>query len=123
MSWRAAVLLLACSACLIACPSGDDDDSSAGEDPTPEEPFDPSLYEVLEYDLTEKDGEAYKGVEDSETVFHVQRFRTDTPLRVVAIGAMFNVRGDDDSPAHLAIYPDEGHNFFDFLRETPLVEF
>lgn len=112
----AAVLSLA----LAACPG-------PGDEPPPEEPpgdevFDPSLYEIIEYELGEKDGEAYRGEGDAESVFHTQRFRLNTPMRIHAVGAMFNVRGDDSLPGHLAIYGDRGHNFFDFNRDEPLRE-
>jgi len=101
-------------------PGSDPDPEPTPEPPTP---FDPDDYELIEYELTQKDGEGYKGTDDAERVFHVQRFRLNTPMRVHAIGAMFNVRGDDDQPAHLALYGDNGHNFFDFDRPEPIVEF
>ena len=93
------------------------------EPPTEEEPapFDPSLYELIEYDLDIKDGEAWRGENDTERVFHVQRFRLNSPLTIHAVGAMFNVRGDDSLPAHLAVYGDRGHNFFDFDRAEPML--
>ncbi len=108
---------------LSACPTeppADDDDTPADDDDVA--PFDPDAYEVVQYDLTEKDGEAYRGTDDAETTISATRFHLDTPMRIVAVGAMFNVRGDDDLPAHLAVWPDEGHNFYDFLREAPIVE-
>jgi hypothetical protein len=43
-------------------------------------------------------------------------------MRIVAVGAMFNVRRDDDQLAHLALWPDQGHNFHSFLRDEPFVE-
>jgi len=117
-------LLLFALVGLSACDSGtggDDDDSAADSAPSPT-PFDPSLYEVLSYDLTDKDGSMDRGTDDAENVVHATRFWTETPLTVYAVEAMFNVRSDDDLAAHLALYPDEGHNFFDFLRESPYVE-
>jgi hypothetical protein len=114
--------LLALGAALSACPSDGPDDAppEPSPDPTPA-PFDPSAYDVLSGDLSESDGTASANGE-GENVFHVERFWTGTPLRIVAVEAMWNVRDDDSEPAHLAIWPDEGHNFYDFLRETPYVE-
>ena len=111
--------LIALAALLVACPT--EPPPPVEEDPTPV-PFDESAYEVISYDLTEKDGEAYKGVDDAEVAISAVRYRLDTPLRIVAIGAMFNVRGDDDKPAHLALWPDQGHNFINWDRDHPLVE-
>ena len=116
-------LLLLTTLFVVACvPPADDDDSAIAADDDDDDTFDVSGYDVIEYDLTSKNGEAYKGEDDAESVFHVMRYWLDTPMRVVAIGAMFNVRGDDDLPAHLALYPDQGHNFHDFWRDAPFVE-
>jgi len=93
------------------------------DDPTPELSFDPGEYELIEYELTTKDDEGYRGTDDLERVFHVQRFRLNNPMRIHALGAMFNVRGDDNQSAHLALYSDNGHNFFDFDRQDPMVAF
>lgn len=106
-----------CCLALAACPSPEPEPEP---EPTPTAGFNPDDFEIIEYNLTEKDGEAYRGQEDAELVFHVQRFALDTPMRIHAVGATFNVRGDDDKLAHLALYPDRGHNFFDFLRDEPL---
>ena len=118
------LLLLAAPCLVLSCVPPDDDDSAIvdDDDSADDDAFDPTGFEVIEYDFTEKDGEAYKGEEDAESVFHVMRYWLDTPMRIVAVEAMFNVRGDDDKLAHLALYPDEGHNFYDFLREAPFVE-
>lgn len=105
--------VLLCSIPLFGCPSPE-------PQPNPSPSFNPADYEVIEYTLTEKSGEAYRGLEDAEQVFHVQRFALDTPMTIHAVGATFNVRGDDDKSAHLALYSDRGHNFFDFLRDAPL---
>jgi hypothetical protein len=122
MSRSLLALLLLTTLFTVACvpPVGDDDDSAVDDDD--DDVFDVTGYDVIEYDLTVKSGEAMKGEDDAESVFHVMRYWLDTPMRIVAIGAMFNVRGGDDQPAHLALYPDQGHNFHDFLRETPFVE-
>ena len=112
---------LAAGLTLSACQSpGDDDDDSAATNPGPE-PFDPSLYEILSHDLTESAGEAYRGSDNAEAVVQVARIWTGTPLVVHAVEAQFNVRSDDDQPAHVAIYPDFGTNFYDFGRDAPLV--
>ena len=119
-----ALLLLALPLLALACipPEADDDDSAAVVDDDDDDVFDPTGLEVIEYDFTDKDGEAFKGEDDVESVFHVMRYWLDSPMRIHAVEAMFNVRGDDDKPAHLALYPDEGHNFYDFLREAPFAE-
>ena len=117
-------LMLLCLPALTACPTepepADDDDTPGDDDDAT--PFDVDAYEVVSYDLTEKDGEAYKGDEDAEVVYSATRFYLDTPMRVVAIGAMFNVRGDDELQAHLAVWPDLGHNFYNFMRDEPIAE-
>ncbi|MCP4867978.1 MAG: CRTAC1 family protein [Proteobacteria bacterium] len=115
---RLSLILLA--AFLTACPT-EEPPPVQEEDPTPE-PFDTSGYEVISYELTEKDGEAYKGTDDAENAWSAVRYHLDTPMRIVAIGAMFNVRGDDDKPAHLALWPDQGHNFINWDRANPLAE-
>jgi hypothetical protein len=120
--------LLALALLLAACPappvddddSASDDDDSASDDDDATPPFDPSGYELLTYDLTERAGRMDTG--NAEHAFHAQRFWIDTPLRVVAVEALFWVPVDADSTANLSIWPDEGNNFFDFLRETPYRE-
>ena len=117
---RAAVLVLFLLwSTTLACPGPEPEPEAPPED---DPPFDPSVFEIIEYDLTVKDGEGYRGVDDAERVFHAQRFPLDTPMRIHAVGAMFNVRGNDSLPAHLALFPDNGHNFFDFGRDAPLAE-
>ena len=111
-------------ALLLGCPQSPDPEPTP--QPTPAG-FDRGAYELLSYDLGVKTGEASRGALESpegpsELVYHAARFHTDTPLRVVAVEAQFNVRRSDDRPADLAIYDDEGHNFYDFLREEPLRE-
>ena len=99
----------------------DDDDSAASDDDdSATEPFDPTGYELLTYDITERTGRMDTG--DAENVFHAQRFWIDSPMRIVAVEALFWVAVDNASPGHLALWPDEGHNFFDFLRETPFAQ-
>ena len=100
--------------------ASNDDDSAVGDDDDSTPPFDPTAYELLTYDLSERTGRMDVG--DAESAFHAQRFWIDSPLRVVAVEALFWVPVDADSTAHLALWPDEGHNFFDFLREAPFVE-
>ncbi len=113
-------LLLALAFALTACPTAEPEPEPV-EEPTPE-PFDPSRYEIIQYDLTEKDGEAYKGTDGAETTISAVRYRLDTPMRIVAVGAMFNVRGADDLDGHLAVWPDQGHNFINWDRANPFVE-
>lgn len=106
---------------LIGCPSGD---PAPIPDPTPEPtpaPFDPSGYEVLTYELTEPDEEMPLG-DGMENVFAAQRFYVDTPGRIIAVEATFKVRSEYTGEAHLAIWPDWGHNFFDWDRPNPLAE-
>jgi len=114
------LILIPFAVLLVACPTVVPVPPPA-EEPTPA-PFDTSAYEIIEYDLTEKDGEAFKGTDEAETVFSAVRYHLDTPMRVVAVGAMFNVRGSDDKPAHLAVWPDQGHNFINWDRAAPLAE-
>jgi len=111
------VAAVMCCLALVACPAPGPEPEP---DLTPPAGFNPDDFEIIEYNLTEKDSEAYRGENDAELVFHVQRFALDTPMRIHAVGATFNVRGDDDKLAHLALYPDRGHNFFDFVRDAPL---
>ena len=104
---------------LAGCPT-----TSEPTDPTPEPtpaPFDRSAYELVTYELTEGDAEMPLG-DGTENVFSAQRFRIDTPARIVAVEAMFKVRAEYTGEAHLAIWPDWGHNFFDFDRPNPLAE-
>ena len=110
------VLLAAGLAGLTACPT----DPGVDPDPTPA-PFDPAAYTVVSAELTEADGEMDLGTGD-ENVFAAQRIWTETPVRIVAVEAMFKVRAEYDGRAHLAIWDDWGHNFFDFDRPNPLVE-
>ncbi|HCP47558.1 MAG TPA: hypothetical protein DIU15_16070 [Deltaproteobacteria bacterium] len=118
------VLWAAMSVSLAGCQADGQSDSNdeGDEQDAGAPPFDPSAYELLTYDLSEKDGSMDRGTDDAENVVHAARFWTETPLTVYAVEAMFNVRSDDDLPAHLALYPDNGHNFFDFLRDAPYVE-
>ncbi len=104
---------------LLACPAIDEPtepEPEPDEEPTPVPP-------VLEF------MEAYEGgagspamVVEGENVFSGQRIFIDTPVRVHAIEALFLVEEVPASTAHLAIWPDEGHNFFDYLREEPFAE-
>jgi hypothetical protein len=117
-------LLVLALLCGCPAPSDDDDtatsnddDSAAGDDDDATPGFDPTAYELITYDVTERDGRIDTG--NAENVFHAQRFWIDTPMRIVAVEALFWVAVDNESTGHLAIWPDEGHNFFDFLRETP----
>ena len=114
MSTRASLAILALA--LTGCPT----DPVVEPDPTPA-PFDPAAYEVFGPDLTEPDGEMDLG-DGEENVFAAQRMWIDSPARIVAIEAMWNIREEYDAPAHLAIWPDWGHNFFDFDRPNPLAQ-
>mgnify|MGYP000388873434 CR=1 FL=1 len=110
--------VLACLlASLAACPA----DPGQPPEPTPEAPFDPSAYETLSSELTEADREMTLGT-DGESVYAAQRLRVDTPARIVAVEAMWKVRREYTGEAHLAVWPDWGHNFFDFDRPNPLWE-
>jgi hypothetical protein len=103
---------------LPACPNVDDDDVAADDDtaePTPDQ------RERLSPPLGKPDGTMSAG-EGAETVFHAQRFRLDTPMRIVGVEAMWRHDDGQDAPAHLAIWPDEGHNFYNYWRDTPLIE-
>jgi hypothetical protein len=81
----------------------------------------PPVLEVLAYELTEHSGSADSG-DGTEQVWDVARFHHAVPMRIHAVEAMWRVRSDDDQQAHLAIIPDEGHNFYDHLREAPYAE-
>ncbi len=67
---------------LAACPSASDDDDTAtandddatGDDDDSTPAFDPSAYELLTYDLTERDGRMDTG--NAENVFHAQRSKS-----------------------------------------------
>ncbi len=111
---RSLALLLA--VCLAGCPTVEPE-----AEPATPAPFDPAAYDLVTADLTEAVGEMNLG-NGAENVFAAMRFYIDTPVRIVAVEAMFKVREEYDAPAHLAIWPDWGHNFFDFARDEPLVE-
>jgi hypothetical protein len=110
------LLALFFAASLAGCPTLEPE-----PEPTTPAPFDPSAYDLISADLTEPVGEMDLG-DGAENVFSVMRYWTDTHVRIVAVEAMFKVRDEYDAPAHLAIWPDWGHNFFDFKRDEPLVE-
>lgn len=118
--------LAALALLLIACPATepvtDDDDATTAtdDDDATEAPFDLSQYELITYDLTERERRMDTG--NAENVFHAQRFYIDQPMRIVAVEAQYWVPDDVESTGHLALWPDEGHNFFDWLRETPYRE-
>jgi len=118
---RAALLalLLTPTLLLAACTIDDDDDSVGDDDDATEASFDPSGYEVVTWDLTDPVDHAL--IPTDEQTFQIARWRTDTPVRIVAIDAMFHV--EQAGTGHVALYGDEGHNFYDFLRETPSAEF
>ena len=92
-------------------------------EPEPATPavFDPGAYTLVTADLTDAVGEMDLGNRE-ENVVSAMRYYVDTPARIVAVEAMFKVREEYDAPAHLAIWPDWGHNFFDFKRDEPLAE-
>lgn len=116
---RSRLLLLALL--LPACPAVDPD-TPANDDDATGTPFDRSAYELLTYELdAEGDAEMPTG-SGEETVYAAQRFRVDTPAEIVAVEAMWKVRAEYTGDAHLAIWPDWGHNFYNFLRDEPLAE-
>jgi hypothetical protein len=103
--------------CLAAgCPSTDE-----VAEPTPGPTPEPIELELFSYELGEPAGSADEGTGE-EQVWDVTRFHHEVPLRIHAIEAMWRVRSGDDRDAHLAIIPDEGHNFYDHLREAPYAE-
>jgi hypothetical protein len=108
-------ILLASLLLLTGCPT--DDGVEPTTSPTPE----PIPLEVVSYDLGEPDGNADDG-DGAERVWDVMRIHHAVPMRIHAIEAMWRVRSSDDKQAHLAIIPDEGHNFYDHLREAPYAE-
>lgn len=113
--------LLTVPACLVFALAGCPTEPADEPEPTPEPGFDPGAYELLSYELTEADAEMPIGTGE-ENVFAAQRFRVNTPARIVAVEAMFKVRREYISEAHIAIWPDWGHNFFDYDRPNPLFE-
>ena len=102
---------------VLGCPASpaDDEDATAAPTPTPVEP------EVIQWELTSRDGEADSG-DEIENVFHAARFRIDTPARIVGVEAMWNVGSEDEDDAHLAIYPDLSDNYFSWDRANPFAE-
>jgi len=115
---RPRALALPLAALLAGCPTAPELEPEP--EPTPA-PFDPADYESVTYELTDPDAEAPTG-SGEENAFSAQRFRIDSPARIVAIEAMFRVRSEYSGDAHIAIWPDWGHNFFDYDRPNPLFE-
>ncbi len=105
---------------MVACPSEPEGDPEPT--PAPEIPFDPSEYKLLTYELSEEPAGEMPLGSGEENIFAAMRFRVDTPARIVAVEAMYKVRREYVADAHLAIWPDWGHNFFDFDRPNPLWE-
>ena len=102
-------LLVLAAACPVTVPD---------DEPTPDPP---ATVELITPTLGEPDGTMDVGL-DGEVVFHAQRFRLDTPMRVLAVEAMWRHDPGQDDPAHLALWPDEGHNYYNYWRDTPIEE-